>query len=102
MQTIISDQLSNLAFFHLICTCYQTLDKRVYNYHELGNHVHQIDQHHCVWSYSGNGVANIHFQISEFSLGLTSSFNIIGILHKLNLNGFGGRKWNTKVEMDNE
>ena len=72
------------------------------NCHEPGNLIHQINEHHCVWSHCGNGVTNLRFQIPEFLLGLTSSFKIIGILPRSNLNGSGSKKWYVEVKLDNK
>ncbi len=64
--------------------------------------MHQINQHHCVWSHYGNGVANLRLQIPEFLISSTSSFNITGILQRSNLNKSGSRKWYAEVKVDNE
>ena len=64
--------------------------------------MHQINQHRYILSHYRNGVANLRLQIPEFLLDLTSSFNIIGIIRKSNLNGSSGRKLYTEVEVDNE
>ena len=96
-----SRQLSDLEFFHLLYACHSTPDKRVEDCYEPGDLVHQIDQHACVWFQCGNEIANLRLAIPEYFFGLTNSFNIAGILRRLNLNGSGSSGWIGEVEIDN-
>ncbi len=38
-----SSKISDLAFFHLLCTSYNTPDKQVVNRHKPGDLVDQVD-----------------------------------------------------------
>ena len=96
-----SNQLSDLAFFHLLYACHSTPEERVGDRYEPGDLVHQIDRHSCVWSQCGNGVANLRLMIPEYVTGSTNAFNIAGTLRRSNLNGSGSRGWIAEVEVDN-
>lgn len=96
------NQLSNLEFFHLLYSYYHTSDKQVGHYYKLCNLVYQINKHHCIQSHCGDRFTNLHLQIPEFSLGLTSSFNIAGSLYRLNQNKSSSRQWFTKIKVNNK
>lgn len=100
-QPTMSRQLSDLAFFHLLCACHSTPDERVGDRYEPGDLVDQIDRHACVWSQCGNEIANLRLVIPEHSFGSTNSFNIAGTLRRSNLNGSGSSGWIAEVEVDN-
>lgn len=75
-----SNQLLDLAFFQLLCTCYNILNKQVEDHYKPGDLVDQVNQYSYVWSQYENRIANLRLVISEYSLGLINSFNIAGTL----------------------
>lgn len=96
------DQLSGLVFSYFLCFYYYTLDKQIGNCYKPGNLMHQIDRHHYIYFYYEDRVTNLYLQIPEFSIDLTSSFNIASILRRSNLNGTSDRRWFAEVKVENE
>ena len=97
-----SNQLSDLAFFHLLCTCHSILHERVEDCYKPRDLVDQVDQHSCVWSQCDNRIANLYRVIPESSFALTNSFNITDTLQRSNLNGSISRGWFAYIEVHNE
>ncbi len=63
-----SSQLSDSAFFHLLCASHSTPDERVGNRHELGDLVDQVDCTACIWSHSEDGPNRLRLIMPEFFL----------------------------------
>ncbi len=90
-------QLSDLAFFYLLCASHSTSDERVENCHEVRDLVDQVDYTACVWSYSEDGPNCLRLIMSEFFFGSTSCFHIAGILQSSDLNESFTRDWYANV-----
>ncbi len=96
-----SSQLSDLAFFHLLCASHSTPDERLGNRHEPGNLVDQVDRTACVWSHSEDGPDRLRLMMPEFFFGSTSCFHITGTLQSSDLNGSSKGEWYADVQVDN-
>ncbi len=96
-----SSQLSDLAFFYLLCTSPSTPDEWVGNRHKPGDLVDQVDCTAYVWSHSEDGPKCLRLLMSEFFFGLTSCFHIAGTLQSSDLNGSSKREWYADVQVDN-
>lgn len=97
-----SDQLSGLAFSYFLYFYYYTPDKQIGNCYKPGNFVYQTDWHYYIYFYCRDRVTNLYFQIPEFSINLTSSFNIASILRRSKLNGTSDRRSFAEVKVENE
>ena len=87
-----SSQISNLAFFPLLCTFYNTPYKQVRNCHKPGDLVNQVDCNACIWSDSEDGPTCLRLKMPEFFFESTSCFYIAGTLQSLYLNGSFNRE----------
>ncbi len=96
-----SSQLSDLAFFHLLCASHSTPNEWVGNRHKPGDVIDQVDRTTCIWSHSQDGPDRLRFMIPEFFFRSTSCFYIVGTFRSSNLNGSSKRKWYADVQVDN-
>lgn len=56
-------QLSNMAFFHLLCVPHYTPDEPIRNHQKSRDLFDQVNRNAYVWSYSEDGTACLRFII---------------------------------------
>lgn len=94
-------QLSDLEFFHLLCTSHETFDERVGNHDKPGDLVNQVDCDSYVWSHKDDKLAYLHLIMPKFFFRSTSNFHIAGTLQSSDLNGLSNGEWYVDIQVDN-
>lgn len=97
-----SESMSDLIFFYLMCDSHCTPDEQVGDRYEPGDLVDRINRHACVWCPCANGVSNLRLLIPDYCVGSTNAFNIAGIILTSTLNGSSGRGWTANLKVSDD